>query len=480
LDGVSATESLDDIYPPGQPDLVVNALDIAQRFADSVNASGCTAAQLSAQVKISTCDSDSDGSLADEAMLVVRTCTIAGQSPTPPPTLCVGPAPFGPADACCTTVAVPSGCSGVASVLACTFNPAIVQIAPSGFDCNGNELDDVIDILSGESEDANGNGVPDECDDPACSRATESCFVAHAAAGCNGAACCATVCAMLPSCCGIDWDETCVQIAQLTCPPPGPCDLADHSCVAQGGPGCSGLACCESVCAVDAACCEIAWDDLCVGTAMNLCGKVAPCPASDHDCDTPGGPGCTDGSCCTGVCIDDPFCCQVAWDQICVFSADEICSVAGDLNGDGVVDGADLGLLLGSWGTAGAGDLDGNGIVDGADLGLLLGDWTPPPTAFRGDLDDDGEVDGVEFGRCLGAPGPAGPGDRDGNGNAGREHLGTLLGLWTPRPLGRAGVSRICVSGAARSDCLRRSERDGAVVRTVTVLHVAPPNHLCF
>ena len=47
-----------------------------------------------------------------------------------------------------------------------------------------------------------------------------------------------------------------------------------------------------------------------------------------------------------------------------------------DLNGDGQVDGADLGLLLGAWGTATA-DLNGDGTTDGADLGLLLGAWGP-------------------------------------------------------------------------------------------------------
>ena len=45
-----------------------------------------------------------------------------------------------------------------------------------------------------------------------------------------------------------------------------------------------------------------------------------------------------------------------------------------DLNGDGQVDGADLGVLLGSWGTA-TNDLNGDNRVDGADLGVLLGDW---------------------------------------------------------------------------------------------------------
>jgi len=49
-----------------------------------------------------------------------------------------------------------------------------------------------------------------------------------------------------------------------------------------------------------------------------------------------------------------------------------------DLNGDGVVNGADLGGLLVLWGTSdSAGDFDGDGIVGGADLGFLLTAWTP-------------------------------------------------------------------------------------------------------
>lgn len=55
--------------------------------------------------------------------------------------------------------------------------------------------------------------------------------------------------------------------------------------------------------------------------------------------------------------------------------------VLGDVNGDGVVDGADLGFLLGAWGEcpaegACAADFNDDGAVDGIDLGLLLGNWT--------------------------------------------------------------------------------------------------------
>ncbi|MDE0890473.1 MAG: hypothetical protein OSA40_13590 [Phycisphaerales bacterium] len=46
----------------------------------------------------------------------------------------------------------------------------------------------------------------------------------------------------------------------------------------------------------------------------------------------------------------------------------------GDLNGDGAVNGGDLGLLLAAWGGAG-GDLNDDGVTDGGDLGLLLSYW---------------------------------------------------------------------------------------------------------
>ena len=63
-------------------------------------------------------------------------------------------------------------------------------------------------------------------------------------------------------------------------------------------------------------------------------------------------------------------------------------SSSADLNGDGVVNGIDLGILLGSWsippgappcdGKPGPcpADLNGDGVVDGIDLGILLADWT--------------------------------------------------------------------------------------------------------
>lgn len=48
----------------------------------------------------------------------------------------------------------------------------------------------------------------------------------------------------------------------------------------------------------------------------------------------------------------------------------------GDFNGDGEINGADLGYMLGAWGTNDQdADLNGDNIVNGSDLGLFLGLW---------------------------------------------------------------------------------------------------------
>ena len=87
------------------------------------------------------------------------------------------------------------------------------------------------------------------------------------------------------------------------------------------------------------------------------------------------------GACCLGTsCLQTiASACDGVW-----LGAGSSCSDASacsppcpaDINGDGLVDGADLNTLLGSWGTStAAADLNDDGLVDGADLNLLLGAW---------------------------------------------------------------------------------------------------------
>ena len=55
---------------------------------------------------------------------------------------------------------------------------------------------------------------------------------------------------------------------------------------------------------------------------------------------------------------------------------------AADLTGDCVIDGGDLPVILGSWGSTlddEPGDLNGDGIIDGSDMAVLLSNWGPCP-----------------------------------------------------------------------------------------------------
>ena len=61
-------------------------------------------------------------------------------------------------------------------------------------------------------------------------------------------------------------------------------------------------------------------------------------------------------------------------------SDDENCGcIVGDIDCNFIIDGSDLAVILGNWGSCTAGtciaDLDHNGIVNGADLSLILGTW---------------------------------------------------------------------------------------------------------
>lgn len=48
----------------------------------------------------------------------------------------------------------------------------------------------------------------------------------------------------------------------------------------------------------------------------------------------------------------------------------------GDANADGIVNGADLAMLLSNWGAAGSTDFNGDGQTDGQDLAILLANWS--------------------------------------------------------------------------------------------------------
>ena len=243
------------------------------------------------------------------------------------------------------------------------------------------------------------------CDNPA------DCLVPHESPGCEDPTCCDLVCKIDPLCCEWTWDSFCTVSAATNCggdPPPN--DLCDDAIEIgpEGIPSFRQLL--AGVDGPDSDCVEPAlrggdvWfrhrvvcdGELLVGTCnfsdfntlvdvyRGDCTDLVPVACNDDD-----------GFCSLGssvALVPDAVCGETLWIrisgvdggtgtagiQISCFGGD--CPCTGDLNGDGIVDGADFGLLLSGFGSCPKkgdcpGDLDGNGVVDGADIGLLLATW---------------------------------------------------------------------------------------------------------
>lgn len=153
-----------------------------------------------------------------------------------------------------------------------------------------------------------------------------SCQEPHATPGCADEECCPVVCAIDPTCCQVAWDEICVGLSEL-CYPPSPCPGEGDCLAPHGTPGCDDAECCETVCAVyDSFCCDEEWDEDCVDAATFLCFPQ-PCPGTGDCCVEIGTPSCGDAECCEMVCAIDPFCCALSWDFPCSVIAQDICDV---------------------------------------------------------------------------------------------------------------------------------------------------------
>ena len=139
-----------------------------------------------------------------------------------------------------------------------------------------------------------------------------------------------------------------------------------------GTGACFGAACPGHVAAVDAASGTVLWDIALPdqdGNVMNVIGM----PQFSRD-----------GS--VVYITATPFSSQTAA-YLFAIAVNEPDQIPADLNGDGVVNGIDLGILLANWsipaGTPGCrgampcpADLNGDTVVDGLDLGILLANWT--------------------------------------------------------------------------------------------------------
>ena len=243
----------------------------------------------------------------------------------------------------------------------------------------------------------------------------EPCLSPHSTPGCSDAACCAATCAVDPFCCEKEWDESCVAAAVQACgiaPPPndactgavplvpGTPVIVETGAATPGGlpfpAGCVGT----GTVAGNDVWCSIGPLDRATTVLVSTC---SPSTAFDTllvayrgGCAGLQPTGCSDDGLCPpqsraelsiDVACDEVVLVRVLGRQGNLGRASVLLSVPGappcpgacpaDLDGNGAVDGADLGLLLSGWGIDATGDINGDGTIDGADLGVLLSAWGP-------------------------------------------------------------------------------------------------------
>lgn len=253
---------------------------------------------------------------------------------------------------------------------------------------------------------------------PTCSGATGPCFDPHPGTGCETAACCQAACVADPFCCQVAWDTTCARTAASACnvpvPPNDQCGGALPLSPGDVLPFSTIRASIDPV-LLPASCnsgtgSEIGPDiwyvydgersgnvvvttcgstnDMRLAVYNAACGSLTllACNSNSVLCTPTTGARVQFQSTC-----GNKYLIRVGGENPTVSGSGTIRMTAqgpicpafcpADLNRDGTVSGADLGLLLGNWGWFGLGDLDLTGQVDGADLGILLGQWgtCPPP-----------------------------------------------------------------------------------------------------
>ena len=262
-----------------------------------------------------------------------------------------------------------------------------------------------------------------------CPPSGHDCFT-EGSAGCSDVACCDAVCAVDPFCCNNAWDAICVTQAATLCDGCGD-PSAGSCCEPQSTPFCDDAACCDAVCVIDPFCCSNAWDELCAAATLAVpsCG-CDPCQVSDESCfvahDTPG---CNDESCCSLVCGLDPFCCDVEWDQICKDSANLNCGGCGEPSG---------GSCYCAHPTPGCNDSECCRLVCEADPFCCEVEWDGlcVSAAFTTcgcpfDTDLNGVIDAADLAVFLGAWGTSlCPFDADSSGLVDGADLAIFLGAW--------------------------------------------------
>ncbi len=102
-------------------------------------------------------------------------------------------------------------------------------------------------------------------------------------------------------------------------------EAANSCCETSDLPGCDDSGVLACVCATDSFCCEVAFDAICVSLALQCGGSCSNQGAESDCCSASGAPGCTDQSVHDCVCATDFACCSSGFDDVCVAQAISEC-----------------------------------------------------------------------------------------------------------------------------------------------------------
>ncbi len=98
-------------------------------------------------------------------------------------------------------------------------------------------------------------------------------------------------------------------------------------CEVAEGPNCDDAECAALICEDDPFCCAIKWDNLCVADAEERCLVCGGNPIPKGSCCEPGDySGCETFTCEAQICDADPYCCNTKWDILCSNAANDSCS----------------------------------------------------------------------------------------------------------------------------------------------------------
>ena len=215
------------------------------------------------------------------------------------------------------------------------------------------------DDLGGEDCASQGfDGGDLACADDCSALDTAECFMfegpcceADGTPGCDDAECTAAVCAADPSCCTAGWDGPCATAAfdQPACMDVG------GSCPACADGAAEGAEVCDGADLDGQDCTTVGFDDgslACAGDCTDF--DTSACIDWSGDCCAADAtPGCDDNACTTAICAIDASCCDGAWDDACAalaladpscLNVGGSCPACGDDVAEGLeaCDGADL------------------------------------------------------------------------------------------------------------------------------------------